>query len=251
MTADIRVLARVSRLAKSFPSKGARRAVLDDVNLELRAGTTTALLGPNAVGKTTLLRLIAGLDQPTSGGIWLAPAHDRNPIAIQFQEVEETLLPWRTNLDNASFGLEARGLPPHLARAQVEDLVATYDLPVPLHKKPSSSSGGERQMVAVLRAAVTRPQVLLLDEPFSRLGVGFAKAWWRFMRTFCRDANLAALIVTHNVVEAEAIADQVVVLGQGHGDGAITLECLTRYTAQPGDPEFLTRISRALEHAYA
>lgn len=237
--------------------------VLGGVSLVLTPGRVTVITGPNAIGKSTLVRLLAAVDVPDGGQIH---RHPRGPTrlfaAVQFQEIDETLLPWRSNLRNATLGLEARGASVREAEQRVRQMVRQHELPIPLGKAPFTSSGGERQMLAVLRAAVTEPEILLLDEPFSRIGPRIVQSWWHFVKDLSVSRQMACLIVTHNVVEAAAVADEVLVLGTGAGrSGAIVVNRLqapaqtsasgqVRTGRVPVSPDFVEAISQALDFAY-
>lgn len=202
-------------------SYGERR-VLRDLSLEIATGESVALLGPNGSGKSTLLRLVAGLLAPTAGRIALlgsAAAAGRSEVGIVFQE--SRLLPWRTVLRNVTLPLELAGESMVNARAAAEAALTRVGAGGLLDRNPAEISGGERGRVALARAMVRKPSLLLLDEPFAALDA--------ITRARLDDelpelvAGASTLLVTHDVAEALLVADRVLMLG---ADGAIALEVL-------------------------
>jgi ABC-type nitrate/sulfonate/bicarbonate transport system ATPase subunit len=207
---------QVDGLSHSF----GERDVLRNLSLSIDAGESVALLGANGSGKSTLLRLVAGLLTPTAGQITLvgsAAAAGRTEVGIVFQEAR--LLPWRTVLRNVTLPLELAGESLMSARATAEAALVRVGAGGLLDRSPGEISGGERGRVALARALVRRPSLLLLDEPFAALDA--------ITRARLDDelpelvAGAATLLVTHDVAEALLVADRVLVLGS---DGAIQLE---------------------------
>jgi ABC-type nitrate/sulfonate/bicarbonate transport system ATPase subunit len=198
----------------------AKHHVLRTLSLTIAAGESVALLGANGSGKSTLLRLVAGLLTPTAGRITLvgsAAAPGRTEVGIVFQEPR--LLPWRTALRNVTLPLELAGESLEIARATAEAALKRVGAGGLLDRNPTELSGGERGRVALARALVRRPSLLLLDEPFAALDA--------ITRARLDDelpelvAGAATLLVTHDVAEALLVADRVLMLG---ADGAIELE---------------------------
>jgi len=209
-------LLEVSGLSHSYGD----RHVLRNLSLSIAAGESVALLGANGSGKSTLLRLVAGLLTPTEGRISLAgaPASAGQPeVGIVFQEPR--LLPWRTVLRNVTLPLELAGESLVSARATAEKALARVGAGALLGRSPGEISGGERGRVALARALVRRPSLLLLDEPFAALDA--------ITRARLDDelpeliAGAATLLVTHDVAEALLVSDRVLLLG---AEGAIHLE---------------------------
>ena len=209
-------LLEVSGLSHSYGD----RHVLRNLSLSIAAGESVALLGANGSGKSTLLRLVAGLLTPTEGRISLAgaPASAGQPeVGIVFQEPR--LLPWRTVLRNVTLPLELAGESLVSARVTAEKALARVGAGALLDRSPGEISGGERGRVALARALVRRPSLLLLDEPFAALDA--------ITRARLDDelpelvAGAATLLVTHDVAEALLVSDRVLLLG---AEGAIHLE---------------------------
>lgn len=194
--------------------------MLRNLSLSIAAGESVALLGANGSGKSTLLRLVAGLLTPTEGRISLAgaPASAGQPeVGIVFQEPR--LLPWRTVLRNVTVPLELAGESLVSARVTAEKALARVGAGALLDRSPGEISGGERGRVALARALVRQPSLLLLDEPFAALDA--------ITRARLDDelpelvAGAATLLVTHDVAEALLVSDRVLLLG---AEGAIHLE---------------------------
>jgi iron(III) transport system ATP-binding protein len=199
--------------------------ILKGVSLNVPAGEVVALLGPSGSGKTTLLRAIAGLEQPHAGAIAIGdnvfydsargvdlPAEKRG-LGLVFQSY--ALWPHRTVFDNVAYGLKLRGVSAAEIKTRVDKTLAQIGLGHLAQRFPHQLSGGQQQRVAIARALVYEPPVILLDEPLSNLDAKLredARAW---LRTLIVTLGLSAIHVTHDQVEAMAIADRVVLLSDG------------------------------------
>jgi iron(III) transport system ATP-binding protein len=193
--------------------------VLDGVNLDVPAGSLVALLGPSGCGKTTLLRAIAGLEQPDDGIITLgtrllsAPrafvAPERRRIGMVFQDW--ALFPHLSVGRNVGFGLDRR----ERRSGRVEEALALVELTGLADRMPATLSGGQQQRVALARALANRPAALLLDEPFSNLDATLRTSIRDEVRALLTRLGLTALFVTHDQEEAFAIGDQVAVMIDG------------------------------------
>lgn len=206
---------RLSGVRKSF---GAVEAV-KDVNLEFREGTFTSLLGPSGCGKTTLLRLIAGLETVTTGEIQIGgqnvgqmPIHKRN-IGLVFQNY--ALFPHKTIGDNIAFGLKHRGVSRDNIKEKVQRILAVVRLPGFEDRYPSQLSGGQQQRIALARAVVFEPAVLLLDEPLSALDANLREEMRVEIKMIHKALGLTTILVTHDQQEALAMSDEVAIMNQG------------------------------------
>lgn len=222
MTVAGEVLVSVEHLSKSFTgATGGTLQVLDDINLELRAGEVVALLGRSGSGKSTLLRSIAGLIGPTRGSVRYRgdELNAANPgTAMVFQTF--ALMPWLTVQDNVELGLAARGIAPNIRRSRALGAIDLIGLDGFESAYPKELSGGMRQRVGFARALVLEPDVLLMDEPFSALDVLTAENLRTELMALWSGQNFptrAICLVTHNIEEAVLLADRVIVLGANPG----------------------------------
>ena len=207
---------RVRGLSKVYPGPV---SALRDVSLEMAPRELLAVVGPSGCGKSTLLRLVAGLDEASAGEVWIggAPADELPPrqrdVAVVFQS--HSLFPHMSAFENMSYGLRLRGTAPREVAARVLDAARTLGLEGLLTRRPAQLSGGERQRVALGRALVRRPRLLLLDEPLSSLDAHLRAELRREIVRVHRHLGAMTLLVTHDQSEALSLADRVAVLHQG------------------------------------
>ncbi len=191
---------------------------LSDINLDVAAGEFVALVGPSGCGKSTLLTLMAGLVAPSKGKIAIrgtditAPSHR---VGFMFQK--DTLFEWRTVLQNVLIGAELLHLDRAAAQGRAEDLLIGYGLEEFLHSLPHQLSGGMRQRVALARTLLPKPDILLLDEPFSALDYQTRLALSDEMAGILRSEGKTVILVTHDIGEAVSMADRVVVMSRRPG----------------------------------
>ncbi|QTG17240.1 ABC transporter ATP-binding protein (plasmid) [Agrobacterium tumefaciens] len=190
-----------------------------DVNLTVATGSFVALLGPSGCGKTTLLRSVAGLAGNSTGEILIngrsvtdLPVHKRN-VGLVFQNY--ALFPHKTVFDNIAFGLKYRGLPKAEIKRKVTEALEMVQLPTTAGRYPSQLSGGQQQRIAIARAIVTNPDVLLLDEPLSALDANLRADMRSEIRALQQATGITTVFVTHDQEEALAMADVVVVMKDG------------------------------------
>jgi len=189
------------------------------VDLTIERGSFATLLGPSGCGKTTLLRAIAGLVNPMSGEIVIkgrrvneVPIHKRN-IGLVFQNY--ALFPHKTIFDNVAFGLKYRGVDKGSIAERVTRALAIVRLPGVEKKLPSELSGGQQQRIALARAIVIEPDVLLLDEPLSALDANLREEMRTELKAIQRELGITTVFVTHDQEEALAMSDKVVVMDHG------------------------------------
>jgi sulfonate transport system ATP-binding protein len=198
----------LERLSKTY-ADGTR--ALADITLDVRETEIVALVGGSGCGKTTLLRLVAGLDRASAGAIRLDDESIVEPhpaIGIVFQEPR--LLPWLTVADNVAFGLA--DLTATERKARVAHALEKVGLAEHAARWPRDLSGGQQQRVAIARAFVTNPKVLLLDEPFSALDAFTRASLHEHLLALWEETRPTVLIVTHDVQEAVTLADRAVVM---------------------------------------
>ncbi len=219
----------IRQLVKTFPGglpgSGSRTTVaVDHVDLEIAPGELFFLLGPSGCGKTTLLRMIAGFIDPTSGAVafrdaagteqdvthW--PPNKRN-TGMVFQSY--ALWPHMTVGANVAFGLTVRKVPAAERDQRVREALAIVRMDAYIDRKPNQLSGGQQQRVALARALVVRPSVLLLDEPLSNLDAKLRIELRSEIRRICKDAGLTTVYVTHDQKEALSMADRIALMRSG------------------------------------
>jgi spermidine/putrescine transport system ATP-binding protein len=209
------VLLEVRAVAKRF---GARE-VLKKISLNIAAGEFLTLLGESGSGKTTLLRLIAGFEQPTSGEIWMSgerldtlPAYKRRVNTV-FQHY--ALFPHLSVQDNVAYGLRVKNTPRSEISGRVDEALRMVKMNEFAGARPSKLSGGQQQRIALARALVNRPQLLLLDEPLSALDANLRKQMQSELKALQREIGIAFLFVTHDQEEAMALSDRIALLRDG------------------------------------
>jgi len=215
-------LLSAERVAKTFPlPAGGEQTVLEEVTFQVAAGEVVALLGRSGSGKSTLLRILAGLILPSHGSVLAngMPLRGPNPgVAMVFQSF--ALLPWLTVQENAELGLFARGVTKEICEEEATHALAMVGLEGFEGAYPKELSGGMRQRVGFARAFVMKPEVLMMDEPFSALDVLTAENLRGEISDLWERGVFPAksiLVVTHNIEEAVLLADRVVILGANPG----------------------------------
>ena len=192
-------------LTKARKTYGAR-TVLADIDLQLAPGEFVAVIGRSGCGKSTLLRAIAGLETLDSGSIAIRGTGTGGDVRIMFQEAR--LLPWKSVLDNVALGLTG-------ATARASEALATVGLRDRARDWPAVLSGGQRQRVALARALVHQPRLLLLDEPLGALDALTRIDMQQLIETLWIERGFTAVLVTHDVTEALALADRVLLIEDG------------------------------------
>lgn len=208
---------------------GAAR-VLDGIDIDVPAGTTTALLGPSGCGKSTLLKLLAGLLAPTAGEIRfddtvvasasVCHAPELRSLGMVFQDY--ALWPHMSVAANVAFPLEMRGVRRTERAERVEEALTLVGLAGLGARRPQALSGGQQQRVALARAIVSAPRLLLFDEPLSNLDRDLRTRLCADIGALLARLGTTAVYVTHDREEAEALADQIVILAHGRVDKRIT-----------------------------
>ena len=224
---------RINNLTKKF---GAVAAV-DNLSIEIEKGEMVALLGPSGCGKTTLLRMIAGFETPSSGDMYLrdrrinqVPPQNRN-IGIVFQDY--AIFPTMSVYDNVAYGLTIKKKPKDEIYREVMEYLGLVGLVGYEKRMPSQLSGGQQQRVALARALITKPVVLLLDEPLSNLDAALRLRIRKEIRKIQQRLGITAVFVTHDQEEALSIADKIFVMRNGElMQGGVPREI---YTAPAND----------------
>ncbi len=206
---------RVTNVSKNFGDF----AALKDVSVDIPSGALTALLGPSGGGKSTLLRIIAGLERPDAGTIEIEGAESTNlspqrrGVGFVFQHY--AAFKHMTVFGNVAFGLEIRKRPKAEIKARVNELLELVHLEQFAHRYPAQLSGGQRQRMALARALAVEPKVLLLDEPFGALDAQVRKELRSWLRRLHDEVHVTTVFVTHDQEEAMEVADEIVVMAGG------------------------------------
>lgn len=210
-----KVIIDIKGVSKTFNDQ----SVLKQVDLSVKHGEFLTLLGPSGCGKTTLLRMISGFEEPTTGEIYIdgknavgLPPHERHVHTV-FQSY--ALFPHMTVFENVAFGLRCNRCPEAEIKERVLDALRMVKLENFGQRKPAQLSGGQQQRVAIARAVVNRPLVLLLDEPLSSLDYRLRKTMQRELRQLQRKLGITFIFVTHDQEEALSMSDRVVVMSEG------------------------------------
>ena len=206
-----------SHISKTYPKADA--PVLDDFSLEVQSGELVSLLGPSGIGKSTLLKLITGIEKPDTGDILFdgesilsTPPNQREAV-FMFQKAY--LFPFLSVGENIAFGLKVKKLPAEEQRKRIAEMLELIGLPGIEKRKPNELSGGEQQRVALARSLVIRPKVLLLDEPFNSLDRPIRLGLQEAVRNIQRELGITTILVTHDLDEAMAMSDRMALLMGG------------------------------------
>lgn len=209
---------QVSNVCKRFGHGPQAKLVLDQVSFDLHGGEFLALVGSSGSGKSTVMRLIAGLDRPTGGSISIdgqpvrRPGSDRGMV---FQKY--SLYPWLTAAENVAFGMELQQRPRQEIRERTAYFLEVVGLADVARSLPRELSGGMQQRVAIARALAAEPKVLLLDEPFGALDIQIRESMQEFLHQLWRQTGLTALLITHDLEEALLLAGQVHIMAPSPG----------------------------------
>jgi putative spermidine/putrescine transport system ATP-binding protein/spermidine/putrescine transport system ATP-binding protein len=192
---------------------------VEKMDFDIEEGTLVTLLGPSGCGKTTLLRMVAGLEEPTEGDIFIkgvrindVPIHKRN-LGMIFQNY--ALFPHKTIFENVAFGLKYRDVPKGEVEGKVKKALEMVRLPGVEKRMPSQLSGGQQQRIAMARAIVIEPDVLLMDEPLSALDENLREEMRREIDNLQQLLGVTTIFVTHDQREALSMSDKILVMNQG------------------------------------
>lgn len=209
------VLLQIRHLSKSYGDT----QILQNINLDIYDGEFLTLLGPSGCGKTTLLRLIGGFELPNTGSLQLEgvdiaglPAEKR-PINTVFQQY--ALFPHMNVYDNIAYGLKLKGVPKTEIDQRVREALAMVQLDHTINRRPQDLSGGQQQRIAIARAVVNRPKMLLLDEPLSALDAKLREQMQSELKRLQRELGITFVFVTHDQQEALSMSDRIAVMKNG------------------------------------
>ena len=208
----------VQNVSMTYQSPDGELEALRDVSFTVPEGSFLSIVGPSGCGKSTLLSLMAGLEQPTAGSILAGQTPVTGPSEkIGLMPQRDQLFEWRTIWKNVLLGPEIRRENTPERQAEVQELLAQYALGSFRQKQPSQLSGGMRQRCALIRTLAVEPEILLLDEPFSALDYQTRLAVSADIARIIRQTHKTAVLVTHDISEAIAMSDQILVLSHRPG----------------------------------
>tara|TARA_B100000678_G_scaffold76935_1_gene63398 strand:+ start:2786 stop:3841 length:1056 start_codon:yes stop_codon:yes gene_type:complete len=208
---------KISNLNKSFP--GMDRPAVNNVSLDIKTGGLIAFLGPSGCGKTTILKMITGLLPPDSGDIildnasMLPIATENRGVVMVFQDY--LLFPYMNVNENVGFALKMKGVDKEKIDEKVKDMLELVKLPDIGNRKPKQLSGGQQQRVALARALISKPKLLLLDEPLSNLDAHLRDEMRELIVTIQQKLNVTTVFVTHDQEEAVLLADKIALIFDG------------------------------------
>ena len=232
----------LERLHKSFGNK----TVLKGINLEIQPGEFVAIVGRSGCGKSTMLRLVAGLDAPSDGNVLLNGTYSDKPInpAVRMMFQDARLLPWQRVLANVELGLIGANSKVYAKQTALQVLRAV-GLEDRAYEWPSVLSGGQRQRVALARALASKPSLLLLDEPLGALDALTRIEMQQLLESLWQEQRFTALLITQDVEEAVVLADRVILIENGRISMNVEID-LPRPRAR-GDAKFAKTVEGILD----
>ena len=208
----------LKNISKKYQAKQGEVLALQNIYLKVKKGEFISIIGPSGCGKSTLLSIISGLEEKSTGEIYLEGKKvEKLSDQIGYMLQKDCLLEWRTIFSNAIFGLEIKGKVSKESKEYIEELLKKYNLYEFKDKYPSELSGGMRQRAALIRTLATNPKILLLDEAFSALDYQTRIMVTNDIYSILRKENITTIIVTHDISEAISMSDRVVVLTKRPG----------------------------------
>mgnify|MGYP004650595057 FL=1 len=200
-------IVEIKNISKDFYSKNKITTAIKDISLDVKDGEFVAIVGPSGCGKSTLLNILCNLDKPTSGQIIL-----KNNAKIGYMLQQDCLFPWLTIFENCCIGLKIENKLTKENKEYVKNLLYTYGLKDFINSYPNSLSGGMRQRVALIRTLAIKPDILLLDEPFSALDYQSRLAVCDDVYRIIKKEKKTIIMITHDIAEAISMADRIVIL---------------------------------------
>ena len=208
----------VKNVSKKYQAKQGEVLAIENINFRVKKGEFISIIGPSGCGKSTLLSIISGLEEKTTGEIYVEGEKIEGlSDKIGYMLQKDCLLDWRTIFSNSILGLEIKGILDDENKKYVEDLLKKYSLYEFKDKYPSELSGGMRQRAALIRTLATRPKILLLDEAFSALDYQTRIMVTNDIYGILRKENITTVMVTHDISEAISMSDKVIVLTKRPG----------------------------------
>lgn len=231
----------IDRIVKTFRDDEKSCQAIADISFDVYANEILCIMGPSGCGKSTLLRIIMGLEAADSGMIRQAPGANTGSTSIAIVFQDHALFPWLSIFENIIYGLRlaAQKVPEEEAKQRVEALLSLTHLDSFAHSLPHQISGGMKQRVAVARALAVKPQILLMDEPFSALDTFTRRELEDEVLRIRNEMKTTILLVTHDPGEAVYLADRIVIQSERPSVISTVLPVDLPHPRDPADPEFI------------
>lgn len=205
-------LINISNLTKIYHTKTKEIKALDDISLDIEDNKIISIVGPSGCGKSTLLNIITTSENVSSGII-----RKNKDLVIGYMMQTDALLPWMSVFENACLGLKLKNKLTEESESYVNDLLKKYELFDFKDEYPDNLSGGMRQRLALIRTLAIKPNILLLDEPFSKLDVETRKNISDDVYKIIKELNISAILITHDIEEALSLSDDIILLSKRPG----------------------------------
>lgn len=201
---------RITEVKKSFGQNNNKSLILDGITVDVHKGEFLSIFGPNGCGKTTFLNLIANILEPDSGTVLSNDDNDKR-IGMVFQNYDKSLFPWKSCLDNIAFPLENGKQQSKKDRREIARMVIKeFGLRLPLDNFPYQMSGGQKQLASLARAMVSKPSLLLLDEPFASLDYQTRLDMQKILQNIWLKTGVTTILISHEIDEAIFLADRLI-----------------------------------------
>lgn len=254
MTTQASNVLQLANVARRFPNRTAGAppfTAVRNLSFEVRRGEFVSIVGPSGCGKSTLLNMIAGLDRPSEGTVSLNGTEVSGPSSsIGFMLQKDMLLPWRTILHNVEFGIEARNIGKAERRERALRELKRCRLTEFADRYPYQISGGQRQRAALARTLAIDPAVMLLDEPFSALDAQTKLVLQKSFAETIASSSLTTLLITHDLSEAVAMSDRILVMSDGPGRIVENIDVGLPNRDNPIERLATTRASEIVAHLF-
>lgn len=200
-------LININNLTKIYHTPTKEVKALDNITLDIEDNKITSIIGPSGCGKSTLLSIITKSELPSEGTI-----NNNKPLVVGYMMQSDALLPWLTVFDNATLGLRLQRKLNEKTKCYVIELLKKYDLYEFIDEYPNNLSGGMRQRLALIRTLAIKPNILLLDEPFSKLDIETRKNITDDVYKIIRELNISTILISHDIEEAINLSDKIIIL---------------------------------------